>query len=152
MRAHLIIVLLHILTALNVNTWEKSDSNDEGQRWDKLLKESGVPICPNPKCHRKIEEPILLKSLSRTPVEQYYACPYCLIKLDVDVENAQPQKKEEEKEELKPTVKLPEKEGKSPSECRHNFGYLANRPKNAPIPQECLICPKIMKCMLKSYQ
>jgi len=42
-----------------------------------------VNICPNPECQKKIEEPILLNNLSTTPAEQYYACPYCLIKLTV---------------------------------------------------------------------
>jgi len=37
-----------------------------------------VIICPNPKCHNKIEEPILLT----TPAEHYYACPHCFIKLN----------------------------------------------------------------------
>ena len=135
--------------------------------------ESGVVICPNPKCHRKIEEPILLNNLSTKPVEQYYACPHCFIKLDEDAEDvtqesspsppmnpslekirdvisAQPQnEKEEKKEKEEPPVKPPEKKEKGPSECPHHLGYLANRPKDAPIPQECLVCPKIVDCMLK---
>jgi len=57
---------------------------------------------------------------------------------------AQPRK---EKEENEPPVQPPAKKGKSPSNCPHHFGYLANRPKNTPTPQECLICPKILECM-----
>ncbi|UCE16113.1 MAG: hypothetical protein JSV12_00375 [Candidatus Bathyarchaeota archaeon] len=118
-----------------------------------MSNEPGIIVCPNPRCHRKIEEPILLKSLSRTPVEQYHACPHCLIKLDVNVENVQILKeREKEKEKEKPMVKPLVKEGKSPSGCLHHLGYLANRAKNAPIPQECLICPKTVECMLKLYQ
>ena len=48
-----------------------------------------------------------------------------------------------------PSAKPQEKEEKGSSECSHHFGYLANRPKDAPIPQECLTCPKIVDCMLK---
>ena len=107
-------------------------------------------------------------------MEQYYACPHCFIKLDEDAENkedvteestpspplhpslekvldvisTQPQKEEEKKKE-EPPVKPPKKEEKGPSGCPHRFGYLANRPKNAPIPQECLTCQKIVDCMLK---
>jgi len=136
-----------------------------------LPNESGVVICPNPNCHRKIEEPILLNVLSTAPVEHYYACPHCFIKLDEETENkeptsgpplhpalekvldvisTQPQKEKEEKEKKEePPVKLPEKEEKGFSGCHHRFGYLANRPKNVPIPQECLTCPKIVECMLK---
>jgi len=138
--------------------------------------ESGVIVCPNPRCRKEIEEPILLNNLSTKPAEQYYACPRCFIKLDEDAENeedvkqestaspsahpslekvmdlisAQPQKeKEKTKKKEEPPDKPPEKEGKSPSGCPHHFGYLASRAKDAPIPQECLICTKIVDCMLK---
>ncbi len=141
-----------------------------------MPKESGVVICPNPKCHRKIEESILLNNLSTEPGEQYYACPYCFIKLDADAENdeniteesapsppvhpslekvldvisARPQKEEEEKKKKEePTAETPEEEEKGPSGCPHRFGYLANRPRDAPIPQECLTCHKIVDCMLR---
>jgi len=105
--------------------------------------ESGVVICPNPKCHRKIEQSILLNNLSTTPAEQYYACPHCFTKLEVI--SAQPQKKKEE-----PPVKPPEKEEKGPSRCAGYLGYLATLPKNKPIPQECLICPKVLDCVMKT--
>ncbi len=38
-------------------------------------------ICPNPKCHSKIEKPILLNNFSTAPAEQYPACPNCFSKL-----------------------------------------------------------------------
>jgi len=115
-----------------------------------LPNESAVIICPNPKCHGEIEEPILLNSLATVAEEQYYACPHCLIKLDVYAENAQPQEEGEKKKEIeKPPVKPPETEAKGSSACSRHFGYLATRPKDAPIPQECLICSKIVNCMLK---
>ena len=30
--------------------------------------------------------------------------------------------------------------------CPHRFGYLKKLDKNAPIPDECLSCPRIMEC------
>ena len=30
--------------------------------------------------------------------------------------------------------------------CPHSFGYLKKLDKNAPIPDECLNCPRIMEC------
>ncbi|MDH5390651.1 MAG: hypothetical protein OEX10_05820 [Candidatus Bathyarchaeota archaeon] len=73
--------------------------------------ESEVVICPNPKCHMKIEEPILLNNLSTGPAEQYHACPHCFIKLDVI--STQPQKqKEEKKKKEEPPVKPPERKKK----------------------------------------
>ena len=129
----------------------------------------GVIICPNPKCQRKIEEPILLNNLSTTPAEHYYACPHCLTKLEdviegsapgppirpslekvLDAISTQPQKEKGEKKKKEgPPVKPAQKKEKGPSRCPHRFGYLASRPKEATIPQECLICPKLMDCMLK---
>ncbi|NIR87093.1 hypothetical protein GWO13_05765 [Candidatus Bathyarchaeota archaeon] len=123
-----------------------------------MSNESGVTICSNPRCQRKIEEPILLNCLSTKPAERYYACPHCFIKLDVDTEKSQPKKEEEKKEEKpaveplekekEPAAKPLKKEGKGPSGCPHHFGYLAKRPKDAPIPQECLVCSRIVDCML----
>jgi len=40
-----------------------------------------VFTCPNPRCRRKIKEPILLSDFS-TVGEHYYACPYCFMKLN----------------------------------------------------------------------
>jgi type IV secretory pathway VirB10-like protein len=31
--------------------------------------------------------------------------------------------------------------------CTHKFKYLRNLPKNAPIPDECFGCPKILECL-----
>jgi len=34
------------------------------------------------------------------------------------------------------------------SRCLHHFGYLADRPKNTPIPQECILCQRLGDCMV----
>jgi hypothetical protein len=31
-------------------------------------------------------------------------------------------------------------------ECKHRFGYLQTLPRNAPIPNECLNCDRIIEC------
>lgn len=31
-------------------------------------------------------------------------------------------------------------------ECKHRFGYLRTLPRNAPIPNECLSCDRIIEC------
>ena len=172
-------------------------------------------ICPNPKCRREIEEPILLTILSVTPPKQYEACPYCFANLETeppieqkDVPEPTVDQKEAMEEEATPTIKsansvlekvkagprflkkvkalIPgsngsqkekrrkteepqaepagkkeekatKKEAKTEpsakkesgsSGCPQSFGYLANRPPDTPIPQECLVCPKMVDCML----
>ncbi len=197
------------------------------------MTEAVVVVCPNPKCKREIEEPILLTVLSVTPPKQYEACPYCFTKLEqepfveqeivpepIDIEHEEvmeegeeatsnisvnavlekvkgsgpnflkkvkalipnsngsqknktekteePQAKpsiieenvikeeprseifftEEETEEAPIIEASAEKENQS-SGCPKTFGYLAKRPKDAPIPQQCMLCPKIVDCMLK---
>jgi CBS domain-containing protein len=49
-----------------------------------------------------------------------------------------------------PPVKLPEKKEKGPSKCAGYFGYLATFPKSKPIPQECLKCPRVLDCTMKT--
>ncbi|MGB9683636.1 MAG: hypothetical protein C0193_00315 [Candidatus Bathyarchaeota archaeon] len=34
--------------------------------------------------------------------------------------------------------------------CKHHFGYLSERSKSEALPEECIVCPKIVQCMLKS--
>ena len=179
-----------------------------------MPEESVVVVCPNPKCRREIEEPILLTIISVTPPKEYEACPYCFANLEpeppieqkdvpeptVDQEEVmeeevtsspsvnsvlekvkdsspwflkkvralipssnEPQKKKREKTEEpqaepsgkeetatkeEPKTKPSAEKEKGSSGCPHTFGYLAKRPPETPIPQECLLCPKIVDCML----
>jgi hypothetical protein len=34
-----------------------------------------------------------------------------------------------------------------PVGCEHFLGYLKKRPKGSPVPDECLTCASVMKCM-----
>jgi len=96
-------------------------------------------ICPNPNCHKKIEELIIVSDKSSTPEEQYYACPHCYMKLDWISTTLEKEKKIEEK---------------GPSRCTHHFGYLAVRVllrgEDVPISRECLACPKVLDCVMKT--
>jgi len=52
--------------------------------------------------------------------------------------------------EVKETPKeLPETtpHEKSQSTCLHHFGYLRSLPKSSSLPDECLGCPKVVKCL-----
>jgi len=117
-----------------------------------LPKESELIICPNPECHEEIEELIVVSDISTTPVERYYACPHCFIKLDVSFAQFLKQDEKERKEE--PLVKPPEKEKppekKGYSKCAGYLGYLASLPEDKPIPRECLVCPKALDCVMEA--
>jgi hypothetical protein len=45
---------------------------------------------------------------------------------------------EKEREEIEET---------STQKCSHEFGYLKKRPKGASIPDECLVCQKMIQCL-----
>jgi hypothetical protein len=136
-----------------------------------LSEESVVVVCPNPKCRRRIEEPILLTNLSFIPAEQYDACPHCFTKLEP--ETTDNEKEATDKQAYAPSVNAVLEKDENPSSqlmkkveglilasnepkekeketgCPQDFGYLANRPKDTPIPHECLLCQKMVDCMLK---
>jgi len=124
-----------------------------------------IVICSNVKCGREIEEPIFLTNLSTKLMEQYDACPYCFTKLipekPVESKEVIPSEEDEGYETsmeassrvFKKVEKLildsgEIKEKVEETGCPQKFGYLANRPKDTPIPQECLLCPKMVDCML----
>jgi hypothetical protein len=59
------------------------------------------------------------------------------------------------KEQVPVTVKSPIKvenaiaqEERIFSGCLHHFGYLSSRPRDSPIPQECIICQRLGDCMV----
>jgi hypothetical protein len=43
-----------------------------------------------------------------------------------------------------------DKKGKEDTKCLHTFGHLAKLEKNSSIPEECLLCSKLMECMASS--
>jgi len=57
--------------------------------------------------------------------------------------------------QVRPNAQASSTEMRQPSEktdawkCTHSFGYLANLPKEASIPNECLTCPRVMECSSK---
>jgi DNA-directed RNA polymerase subunit RPC12/RpoP len=97
-------------------------------------------------CGAEFETPLLAMISSGFLLEEYYACPNCLSKVGT-VEN---QKNEVEKvdEEENETLKVEvENKMEETVACAHDFGYLKRRPKNTPIPEECLTCSKMIECM-----
>lgn len=102
-------------------------------------------ICPNPKCGKTFEDPLLLNDLSKTPTESYYVCPHCIAKLDkISTQEKEPQR------HIPIPVEPPRKlEETDSSSCAHHFGYLNTHAKDASLPDECLTCSKLLQCMLK---
>lgn len=98
-------------------------------------------------CGEEFETPLLAMVSSGFVVEEYYACPNCLSKVgslehpkNLEVDDAV----DEEEEALKMKIENVVEENVA---CAHHLGYLKRRPKDTPIPEECLTCSKMIDCM-----
>ena len=105
--------------------------------------------CPNNRCGKVFDKPLELIDLAKSSEQSSYVCPYCLTKL----EPAQSEPKQEAvietfSEEVFSEKKFQEEVKPREEKCPQFFGYLSKRPKDAPIPEFCLTCPQMMKCML----
>ncbi len=106
------------------------------------MHESRSLHCPYVKCGKVFEKPLVLTDMSRTPRETYFACPYCLSKVEIVVKD--------EKSLNSVSVEASDSPREVPPlGCLHHFGYLKSLPENASLPDECLTCPKLMQCFIK---
>jgi hypothetical protein len=105
--------------------------------------------CQNPACKRTFAAPLKTLNLQENPSEPYFACPICLTKID----ELTPKKQEPVAPHVEPqriTVNQSTgKGGEKPGSCSYHLGYLAERAQKEQIPDDCLVCPRIVDCMLK---
>lgn len=96
-------------------------------------------------CHEDFQKPLLAMDSSNGRIQVYYACPHCLSK----VESVKEHKSEEEKAESPALIEDTRKNVKAQEEmgCKHFLGYLRKRPKGMAIPEECLVCEKMIECL-----
>jgi len=87
--------------------------------------------------------PLELIDLAKPLEESSYVCPYCLSKL----ESAQPE--HEVVAETFSDEKVLDVTEQKVDKCPQFVGYLSKRPKNVPIPEFCLTCPQMMRCLLE---
>jgi DNA-directed RNA polymerase subunit RPC12/RpoP len=102
-------------------------------------------------CNGTFQKPILATVSSHGYAKTYYACPRCLSKIG-DVK--QPKDEEDEKWEgssvtIGKVKKISVAKNEDNVECKHFLGYLKKRSKDAPIPDECLTCDKMIECMVQ---
>jgi DNA-directed RNA polymerase subunit RPC12/RpoP len=101
------------------------------------------------RCGEEFEHPLLAMVFSDMLVEEYYACPKCLSKVaslgrERGMETGADAEDEAVVEEVEEHVAL---KFEASAGCAHHLGYLKNRPKNTPIPEECLTCSQMIDCM-----
>jgi len=97
--------------------------------------------CPYKVCEKTFDKPAVLTDMRAIPRQSYFACPHCNSKIDIATENM--------KIKSISATEYP-KVFDSPAKCAH-FSGLLNRglPENAPLPEECLICPKVLQCDIR---
>jgi hypothetical protein len=105
-------------------------------------------VCQNTACQQTFTVPLKTLNVQANPTEPYYACPFCLTKLEeptLNLPQSRPVKQESQK-------KQKDNDGEKPSGCRFHLGYLSERVQNAQIPDDCLLCKSIVECMLKKMR
>jgi hypothetical protein len=104
----------------------------------------GASLCLCNECGKPFQKPLLATVMSQGSSQRYYSCPRCLTKVG-EIEA----KEKEESKETAPTRDL--KKGGARLEndvkCQHFMGYLKRRPKDTPIPDECLTCSGMVECL-----
>jgi len=114
--------------------------------------------CSNLECGRVFVNPIIVQDLSLKNDSSYQACPYCLTEIITektfevkDIESAQKKKETKIKEakERIHKIKSVQQPFLEEHKCPHHFGYLSERSRKEAIPEGCIICEKIVQCMLK---
>ena len=115
--------------------------------------------CPNDECGRTFEHPLQLTVLCSNPVETYPACPYCMSRIENEDEKREEQEDQELTKDAPVALRIKtalqkeqdrengELEAPSTPKCTHDFGYLKKRPKGTSIPDECLVCRKMIQCL-----
>ena len=96
--------------------------------------------CPYKGCEKPFQKPTVLTDSSSIPRQSYYACPHCMSKLDITLENMKITG-------VKP-VEYP-KVFESPAKCAHFSSLLSTQPCVTPLPEECLLCPKVLQCSIR---
>ena len=102
--------------------------------------------CSNPKCQKKFENFIIVHDNSRNPADIYYACPYCLLKLDPTA--TQVLKKDEIFVEENTEINGNHIENGVSTDCPYHFGYLFDHFKDTIVSKECLLCSRMSDCSL----
>jgi len=77
----------------------------------------------------------------------YLACPYCLSAIKTETEEPLI---EASNVKLVQEAKIEEPKEPSATKCPHHFGYLSKRSGDGKIPESCMMCEKIVQCMLKN--
>ncbi len=104
-----------------------------------------MQTCPNNACGKTFARPLTLSNVQHTSKEPYNACPYCLTEI-IALETKDENLPEETAPELD-VEEICEQNHEELPDCKKYFGYLNEKQPNQPIPEECMLCSRIINCM-----
>jgi hypothetical protein len=109
--------------------------------------------CSNSSCGFIFSKPIKVKNLCDDS-EIYDACPRCFTAVTEASNIPLIQAKPSYGTDIDQSEAIGGVEGKKTEpvvnkHCAHKFGYLSERHKNEKIPDDCMMCENIVKCMTK---
>jgi hypothetical protein len=105
----------------------------------------------------------MVTDYSKLPRETYYACPHCMLPLNFypeeDLEHVTVKAADNDSilsiqkygnTCINPGEPVSSPQATRPSKsCRHFLGYLRTHSEREDIPDECAVCPHILKCYIK---
>lgn len=104
--------------------------------------------CSCEACGRAFENAVKLTNLSVVPQQTYNACPFCFSRLE-EIALEEAANIETLAVERSISTEQTQESSETPEhiKCPHHLGYLKKRPKDAPIPDACLTCQKMIQCL-----
>jgi hypothetical protein len=110
------------------------------------MSEKALLTCPNKSCEKVFAKPLKTINLQQSSEETYNACPYCLTEITfIEPEGGNPS--EETIIEVSSNADMPNQEKELA--CKYHMGYLNEKERTTSIPDECILCKKIIDCMLE---
>lgn len=97
--------------------------------------------CPYKGCGKSFERPAVLTDSTDFPRKTNYACPFCMSKIDLTMEGLRVVDVR--------ALDYP-KVFDSPAKCAHYTTLLNSTLAERPIPDECLVCPKVLQCSIRN--
>ncbi len=113
--------------------------------------ETAQLTCSNKSCGKVFDKPLIAVNLQKDSNAPYSACPYCLTEIptlatEIESKNSPETSIEISQPEKKPA--LNKEETSAESTCKHHLGYLKEKEQKQNIPDECILCAKVIDCML----
>lgn len=104
---------------------------------------------------------------SKLPRETYYACPHCMLRLELSLETdgedgpghvhiqtcddgglLSELEVGDKGRQFGEAVSHPQYTRPSKT-CRHFLGYLRGLPRSSMLPDECAVCPNVVQCYIR---